>query len=501
MSVQEIVNFVNEWEPEGDWMAPSPEGLSRALREAVAADPERFAMEAMAFADVDPTYVRAVFGGLREAHQSEHFFPWPAVLELAAAILDRPREIEGRDPASLEDLDPGWTWAWVESLHLLERGLAAGEGRIPSEQRELVWRVIEHHSHDPNPTLEGEADGEFDPMTRALNSVRGMATRAAFGYGWWVRGAEADEGHELLAELAALLERLIDPDTERTVTIRAVFGQRFPSLVAFDEEWAGRRADDIFPIEDEGRLWHAAWDSYVRNDRAYADVYRLLRSQYRRALDELTEASAPDTGLFEDVGEALATHLMSLYLNGVITFGDEEGLLDRFYEVASVERRAQALDAIGHGIAGKDDEPLSAEALSRLKSLIEKRIDAVRDSGDGEELRGYAWWFASGKFDPEWSLTTLQEVLEVGGRLHPDHVVAQQLAALRHDQLLQSVRALESLIESETTPWLPLAARDEITVILEEGLADGGEVEKRARDTINRLIARGHRDFEGLLPG
>ena len=38
---------------------------------------------------------------------------------------------------------------------------------------------------------------------------------------------------------------------------------------------------------------------------------------------------------------------------------------------------------------------------------------AVRDSDDetaAEELRGFAWWFASGKLDPAWSLEQLAAV-------------------------------------------------------------------------------------------
>jgi hypothetical protein len=497
MSIAEIVAMLTEWRPEADWRAPSPEGLSRTLREVVAADPERFAIEAMAFADVDPTYVRAFFGGLREAHQNGSLFPWPEVLALAYTIVDRPREIEGRDAGALGDLDPGWVWTWLESLHVLARGLARGEGRIPSEHRELVWRLIERHADDPNPTLESEEDGEFDPATRSLHSIRGMAMRAAVTYGAWVRADDGEEAERLPPELEALLERHIDPEAEPTATIRSVFGQWFPSIAALDERWAAARAGQVFPREGDDRLWRASWHAYVRSNHAYAGVYPLLRVQYRRAIEEL-EAPEGESGLQGDVGEALVSHLMELYSQGVIAFGDEGGLLDRFYQVATVERRAQAIDAIGHGIA--DANELSGEVTSRLRSLLELRIDAVRDGSDGEELRGFAWWFASGKFDAEWSLARLQEVLEVGGRLHPDHVVAKRLAALREEHLHETVRALEALIEAETRPWFPLAARDEIAAILADGLAAGGDSEGRSRDIVNRLVARGHRDFEGLLP-
>lgn len=497
MSITEIVAMVTEWRPEADWRAPSPEGLSRTLREVVAADPERFASEAMAFANVDPTYVRAIFGGLREAHQNARLFPWPAVLALANGIVDRPRELEGRDAGVLGGLDPGWVWTWLESLHVLARGLARGDGQIPSDHRELVWRLIERHADDPSPTLTREEEGEFDPATRSLNSIRGMAMHAAIRYGSWLRADDGGGAEGLPPELAALLERVIDVEVEPTATIRSVFGQSFPSIVAVDGPWAAAHAGEVFPSEGEDHLWRAAWHAYVRSNHAYAGVYPLLRVQYMRATEEL-EAPDGDNGLQGDVGEALASHLMELYSQGVIAFGDDDGLLDRFYQVATVDRRAQAIEAIGHGIA--DGDKLSDELASRLRSLLELRIDAVRDGGDGEELRGFAWWFASGKFDSEWSLARLREILETGGRLHPDHVVAERLAALRQAHLPEAVRALEALLEAETREWFPLAARDEISAIVTDGLAAGGDTEGRSRDIVNRLVARGHRNFEGLLP-
>jgi hypothetical protein len=363
--------------------------------------------------------------------------------------------------------------------------------------RGLVWRLIERHADDPNPMMANEEDEGFDPATRSLNSVRGMAMHAAFQYGSWIRAGDGGEPHKLPPELAALLARRINLEAEPTATIRSVFGQWFPSLVALDRDWAARHAEDIFPPEAKDRLWRAAWQAYVRSNHAYAGVYPLLRAQYRRAVEEL-EAPVGDSGLFGDIGQALAGHLMELYAQGVLAFGDQDGLLDRFYRVAPVEQRAQAIEAIGHGIA--DGEDLGAEVTPRLRSLMERRIDAVRHGSDGEELRGYAWWLASGKFDPEWSLARLQEALEVGGRLHPDHVVAKRLATLRHDHLLETVRALEALIETETRSWFALAARDEIAAILADGLVGGGEAERRARDIVNRLVARGHGNFEGLLP-
>jgi hypothetical protein len=498
MSVAEIVAAIADWEPDGDeWPAPSPEGLGRVLQSVVVADPERFAAEAIAFTDLDPTYIRALFSGLREAAQNNRTFSWPVVLELAAAIHDRPRRIEGRDERGFE-LDPGWTWAWQESLHLIGMGLHDGDARIPDEHDALVWSVISHHAEDPNPSLDDERDGDsFGPATRALNSIRGAAMHAVCHYAWWRKGdAPAAERH-FSDELTALLDQHLDPEVEPTATVRSVYGQFFTVLAACDEVWAELHADAIFPLADDNRLWRSAWHAYLRFNRAYDNALQLLGAQYRCGVDELERAGDDDTFL-GNTGEALIGHLMTFYARGLITFGDDTGLLDRFYEIASVERRTEAIDSIGTGVMNED--ALSDAVAGRLRALFERRLAAVADGADGEELRGFAWWFASGKFDDEWSLTQLQALLNAGGRVHPDHVVADRLAALRGDRLVEVVRALELLIERGTRQWFVLGARDEIVAILADALAAGGEAENRSRDIVNRLVARGYRDFDNLLP-
>jgi hypothetical protein len=137
-----------------------------------------------------------------------------------------------------------------------------------------------------------------------------------------------------------------------------------------------------------------------------------------------------------------------------------------------------------------------------LRALWERRLQAVRDAHDpdaGEELRGYAWWFASGRFDPGWSLAQLEAMLRAGGRVEADHLVAERLAALRGAHPLEVVRALELLVETGTREWFVFGAREEITAILTDALTTGGAAESYARDLTNRLVARGHRDFERLL--
>jgi hypothetical protein len=130
------------------------------------------------------------------------------------------------------------------------------------------------------------------------------------------------------------------------------------------------------------------------------------------------------------------------------------------YEVASLERRAEAIDSVGHRLMNGDE--LTEEMAARRRGLWERRLAAVRQSTEveaGEELRGFAWWFSSSKLRPAWSHKQLAAVVEAGGRIHPDHLVAERLTARRKENLPAVLKALDLLIESGTRPWFVLGAR------------------------------------------
>ena len=502
MPVADFVEFARAWEPPSDdWQAPSREGLGRVLRQAVVEDPVRFAEEAAGFADLDPTYVRALFSGLREALVNERCFPWPSVISLAVAVIERPREIEGRDPRGLGAGDPGWVWTWQDLGHLIAAGLGRREGGIPHDERDRVWTVIAFLAEDPNPSAADEEreDGLQQAAMLALNSVRGAAMDAAMSYIWWVVADLEQAERRLPEEARVLLERRLDPATELTLAIHSTFGKWLPYLSTADSGWTESHLRQIFPVEDESRR-RVALLSYFAHNGVWERTFRMLTSEYLYGIEQFA-TSESQTGQFQgDPGESLVDHLMTAFRYDLVGLGDHPGLLARFYEVATLERRADAIESLGRGLMG--DEELTEDMATRLQAFWERRLQAVVDSDDDaatEELRGFAWWFASRKLDESWSLAQLEALLVAGGRLDPDHVVAERLLVLGAEHLSDVLRCLELLIESGTRPWFVFGAREEIETMLAAGLAAGGGSAEKSRDIINRLVARGHVDYQRLL--
>ena len=492
MGVGAVVDFLASWEPEDGWEAPSREGLARNLEDAVAKDPGSFALAASAFAELDPSYTRALLGGLKEALAQGRVFEWPQPLELSRAITANPGRSEQEGVAAL-DRDPGWSWAWRSSLELILHGLCSDRHPIPSELRPAVSEVIAFHLENPDPDLAGGDEGERDPASAALGSLRCRALQAAVALALFDHRGEP--AGNLDPDLAALLERRLDPDREPSPAVRSVFGAHFADLMVVDEPWARKHLEAIFPLK-EPRLWRAAWDGYVERSQAHPLLLEVLGGHYRRAVEEISAASNEDWT--HDPDEALVAQLMSHYISGTLALAEPDGLLPRFYEVASAERRAEAISILGRSL--ENFSPISAKVQERMRELVEWRLKALEEGGDPQELVGYCWWFSSGEFEAEWSLDFLRRLLGAGGSVGPDHMVADRLAELSTSYPLACVEALQLLVEAGVRPWFVLGSEEEIETILMTALSIEGEASWRARDLINVLVARGAVGFARLLP-
>ncbi len=490
MGLCAVVEFLATWEPEDGWATPRREGLARNLESAVAKDPESFALAAPDFADLDPSYTSALLGGLKKALAQGRMFEWPRPFELCRAITAKPRESEA-DALAAPDDDPGWSWAWRGSIELIIDGLYSKRSPIPAELRPLVFDVIAFHLENPDPLPTSE-DGERDPASAAVGSLRCQALEAAVALALFDRRSKP--GRPLDPDLAEILERRLDPQREPSPALRSVFGGRFSDLMVADERWAREHVEAIFPLAAESGLWRAAWESYVERCEAHPLLLEVLEAHYRHAVEEIS-ASAEE-GRNHDPDEALVAHLMSFYISGTLALDDE--LLHRFYELASPERREQAISILGRSL--ENFAPLRAQVEERMRALVEWRLENL-GGDDPQELEGYSWWFSSGEFEAEWSLDFLRRLLGAGGSLGRDHMITDRLAALSASYPSACVEALALLVEAGVRPWFVIGSEAEIEAILSAALAGQGDAPSRARDLINVLVARGAVGFTRLLPG
>jgi hypothetical protein len=521
MSIEEIVTFLKTWQPSGDSRTPSPEGLGRELTVLVTSDPERFAINAGRFQGLDPTYVRALPSGLRDAVKQQRPFSWRPVLELCRWVMEQPREIPRRK-SEYSDLDPGWVWARGAIADLLNAGFEVSAAEIPFDLRTLAWEVLKPTTDDPQPTPEDEArhgGSNMDPASLSINTTRGKAMHAVVRYALWVRKhlERAPDGKERIArgfdempKVREILEAHLDPERDPALSIRAVYGQWFPWLVLLDREWAAAHVSNIFPLDESLRnLCDAAWETYIIFCEPYDNVFEVLRDEYGRTIERIGTGSAKRRHL-ADPDERLAEHLMILYWRGKLALDELDGLLARFYAKASDALCGYAFTTEGRRLYDTK-ETIPSETVSRLKALWKQRLTAAQVDASpvshAAELTAFGWWFASGKFDGAWALDQLMQVLNLAPtKIVPrmqgvDRLIVERLAALAKDKPRQAVECLRLMVEGDTEGWRVRSWRGHTEAILTTAIQSSDlEAHQAAVDLVHRLGARGHFEFGNLLP-
>lgn len=506
MSVGDVVAYLRTWHGAELPRGPSPEGLGRVLSTVVARNPAPFVQGIDQLLELDPTYVRSVIQGLEQAVKDKVNFAWEPVLRMLDWVVRQPVQIPGR-VAGHGDYDPSWAWARTAAARLLDTGLQQDLDVIPFTARESVWRVLRPLTEDPEPTpeQEGELGGSnMDPLTLSINTTRGEALHAAVRYGLWVRGSlkaeEAARGFAEIPELRDALERRLK--TDPSLAIRAVFGKWFPWLTQLDSDWAKARTDHIFPSNDRLRQYfRAAWDAFIVYSRPYNAVFGALRGVYGQAI-ELISRESSETRAVNDPDRHLAEHLIVFYGRGRLKIGDEDRLLERFFERGGDALRGYALSFVGRDLS--ESPPVPQEVIERFMLLWAWRLDAARLAGHTEsfkdELGAIGWWFESGCFDADWALTQVLEALAMGAQVDPDHRVAKRLRETVLTRPLESVRCLAGLIDADKEGWSFPAWKEDAEEVLARALKSGrGQAQELATDVIHRLGAKGHWEFRKLL--
>lgn len=523
LAPKDLVGYVLDWKPTGDWFrGPSPEGLAREITSAVSGDPQKYAADAEAFRMLSkPIYVNAIVQGFQDALRGKRNFDWSAVLDFCVWAVGQPVGLSTqRDEDPDAQSDGNWGWIRTTVARLLTDAFGSTENPIPIGLREKVWLAIEAGTNDPEPTAQQEDKylrrapregksrnrGNFDPFTNAINTPRGVAMEAVVRYGLWLRNTfeNSVDGKSLLAQgfgampgvqktLDVHLDLAIDP----SITIRTIYGYRAPWLQLMDEKWATENTGRIFSRNSSDH-WHAAWDTYVTVCQPYDKVFDWLRDEYSYATEQIGrhdhgwgDAEAPDF--------SLARHLMAFYWRGKLD--PENDLLDAFYHRAGGKLRAHALNFVGVSLRNTP-EPLPGDIAERLKRLWMKEIGFAKQSSspNPEELKEFGWWFASRKFDDEWSINQLLEALRLGSAAQPDHLVVEQLVAMCPTRPSECIEALSIMIEGDTAGWAILGWQEKAENIIKTARGSGiAEARVKADELINLLGSRGLFSFGKLL--
>ncbi len=525
--------------------------LAQELGNAVRASPLRYSAEAGRFAELAEPYVARVLSGLCAAVDDGADLDWESTLELCRRVSGGGAAGRRRHSAAQPDGASGRR----EMILLLRAGLNHVPAVIPIGERVQVWHLIEASLSDDDPVADETGEGSdaveragaaaveregsdaveregSDAVERAGAAAEGSegsegtaaaehpwasagaeALSAAVSYGMWVRRHQRAAD---LAEVFFVLDRHLDQTAEPSLAVRAVYGAEFHRLAQLNNAWAAGAASRIFPPGEADReLWEAAWDSYLDPlVPITSDACARLSDQYRLAVDRLGSGTGCGTGSGDGASRRdvrLGHHLITRYLAGEIALSSGSGssaaagggdLVSAFYALASTAVRAEMTRYLGWHLLDPGTRA-DAGVLSRLTRLWERRLAAASPSADKDELVWFGDWFASGRFDADWSLRQLARVITLTGEAKPDILVLRRLAEIApapaRTQLCLDIID-EWVRQLPDDAWLLSVREEYLGRILAAGLAspDAG-TKTLAQKITTDAVRRGHTRFRDLL--
>lgn len=500
LSVGEILEFLETWVPTGDWAAPSPEGLGRALSSAVSMKPRYFASAAQDFIGYNPVYVRSVVSGLRDAVSQGARISWNPVLALCKWITMQSLEVVHADWRE-SDRDPGWSWTWIDVARLVSEGMVHSTSGLPRSAASQVWAVLERISRMPEHSSEfsTEARGrEIDPAMLSINTGRGEALHAVVRYAWW----ESKGKGPIRQKVRSLLGYHADPTHEKSAAVHSVYGRWLSVLLTLDKAWTQTILPKIFPSDSNLNIyWRAAWDSFVSFDQPTRSTFESIEGEYRRAIREIFIESNDQHKI--DRIHATAQHVVIYYLWELFVLTDSESLLRTFLNNASDEARAELIAFTGRLLRDeeKSNRP-SARQVELLKLLwLDRRESAERGDDDmARELAAFAWWCGTSSLEPEWWLPQLQWITSNSIEPDPIFLVLDALPSAASVDPVTTVRILRRLLDIAKSPWTFSGHVDEIRNTLSIAMSSSDETAKEGgRQLINKLGALEIADLRDLL--
>lgn len=490
-----LIDKLNTYEPESS-LYSDREALGNNVESAVKNDPDRFIALLPKIADTKYLYlysvVNALYKGINDLTPEQ-------IGKAAKAITS----VFSTNPKENEESRDYYKWARASAARFSEKAFDKSEDkkreRITLKEADDVLDLALLMCRDDDPTVEYEKseEGNLDPASLSLNTIRGEAMHSIIHAMAWANRNKAGEKFKdkIFDELTRSLK---DP----TQTIRTVYGMHYSPIWGSRKEWAEANKDAIFSDDELGR---AAIDAYTTYSSVAPDALDILGDVFRRQLPRLT-VEPPDEkkrGIGREGLRRLVQHLCLHYWYGALDLSDGS-MMKELLDTAHSKYLAEAINFIGFRLYKADERELEVtdEELKRLAELWQYMVALVKkDDSKKEALEDFGTWFASGKFDDDWSLDQLLEALKITGSVDLDFAVLERLEKLVATHPAKAVGIIDAMVDGATRDrWAIGSWRDNaISILTTAGQSDNEATKQSVRNLANKLVRKGYEEYRNVI--
>ena len=324
LDVEQLVNRLESYRDTGRFGEPGLEGLVKALRQVVKAEPLRFHNQLHQFSRLDLAYVYEIIEAYGELWTGKAQLPWEDLwgylLAFCEDIVSQDRFWSPENAQRRRAFVADRYWIVGGIGRLIENGTKSDEPGFPEKLLQKAERVLLI-------LLEKEEGEEFKPdrdaVSIAINSLRGHCIEALINLTFRScrladkhRGEHVETWNNFRAIYDAELARA-DMGEYEFVTLVARY---LPYFLYMSKDWVLANLDKIFDQKNYQK-WICAMQGYAHVNVVYEEVYNHLKekSHFVRALD--------DENVKQKLDDKIVQNIAIAYLNDFERLEDATSLM------------------------------------------------------------------------------------------------------------------------------------------------------------------------------
>jgi len=308
-SVQNIVDFLNDFQGKNRFNEIGYEEAGQVLKQAIKANQQFFEKDLHVFLNSRYVYQYHVLQAFEEIWNDKKPIDWNKILEFSWEIVDS-KEIWTKEH---EQKTIGFYFRkdWLPSViaNLIQKGLKNDEWVMSDNRLPEVRKILERLLDKVEPSAKGK---DSDALTEAINSSKGHVIEAFINYALCqyrifentCKDRGAKEKAEFWKTLEPLFNRELDRAKNANFEFSALAGTYLPNLYYLSKEWVEASINKIFPLECEyEKNWRCAISGYSYVNTVYTIIYRLLKvnGHLKRVLDMSFENSNIRERIIENI--------------------------------------------------------------------------------------------------------------------------------------------------------------------------------------------------------
>ncbi|MGH8321401.1 MAG: hypothetical protein ACRESX_01255 [Gammaproteobacteria bacterium] len=424
----QLVERLNSYQDTGDFLGPNAEGLAKAVREAVLAQPVRIGEQLGYYTGLKMPYMNELIDAYVELWGKNTDLPWDKLwvqlLRFCNIVVNNPKFWAETEPSKTFHLVANRRGVVDTIGRLIENGVRDDAHAFSPELMPLAEEII-------TVLLSKERGSEFkltdDAVNVAINSPRGRCLEALINLtlracrladatnkehkAAWKR-FEATYDNELVLTKSSQFE---------FVTLAAMY---IPQFLYMSKDWIISSLPRIFDTEHH-QVWLCAMQGYSYVSSPTAEIYEFLRDKghFLRALD--------DTDLKDKVIEKVIQNICVAYLYDRESLDDPASLISILLQ-RHLQDELHQLVWFLWTIRKQSDEKLIGKVL-RLWPRLLAVIDPKTEEGRQLLAELSDWSIFVEKMDTSTKKLILASTPYAGAGYH-SHVLMQSIARFSESQ-------------------------------------------------------------------